>query len=172
MAVPTGPGSVTLQTVTVTVDGKEDKIITLTASYQIALGQLAVTEQPPEEVLPGDPFAVAISAIGSNGKVDTNFNGPVSTLAAIPTTAQPLGGTATVTAKNGVATFDDLSVADLGNGYTLPASALVPVTTAAFDVVGQVSLTWTGKVSELWSNENNWVNETAIRRHHPARAMT
>ena len=162
VAVPTGPGSVTLPTVTVTVDGKEDKIITLTASYQIALGQLAVTEQPPEEVLPGDPFAVAISAIGSNGKVDTNFNGPVTiTLAAIPTTGATLGGTATVTAKNGVATFDDLSVADLGNGYTLQASAtaLVPVTTAAFDVVGQVSLTWTGKVSELWSNENNWVNE-------------
>ncbi len=35
VAVPTGRGSITLPTVAVVVDGKEDKIISLTASYQI-----------------------------------------------------------------------------------------------------------------------------------------
>jgi MYXO-CTERM domain-containing protein len=47
-----------------------------------------------------------------------------------------LGGTATVAAINGVATFSDLAIARAGTGYTLTASAgsLTGATSAAFDV--------------------------------------
>ena len=51
MAVPTGPGSVTLPPVTVTVDGKEDKIITLTASYNIVPNTPSVTTDPADQTV-------------------------------------------------------------------------------------------------------------------------
>jgi Fibronectin type III domain len=49
VAVPTGPGSVSLPPVTVTVDGKEDKIITLTASYNIVADTPSVTTDPADQ---------------------------------------------------------------------------------------------------------------------------
>ena len=51
VAVSTGPGSVTLPPVTVTVDGKEDKIITLTASYSIVADTPSVTTDPADQTV-------------------------------------------------------------------------------------------------------------------------
>lgn len=51
-------------------------------------------------------------------------------------TGTTLGGTTQVSAVGGVATFDDLSIAEPGAGYTLSASAigLAGATSGSFDV--------------------------------------
>jgi hypothetical protein len=51
VAVPTGPGSVSLPMVTVSVDGKEDKIITLIASYNITSTAPSVTTDPTDQTV-------------------------------------------------------------------------------------------------------------------------
>ena len=70
-------------------------------------------------VVPGDTSAVTI-AIGTNPGSGT------------------LGGTATVNAVNGVATFADLSITGPANGYTLTATdgTLAPATSNAFNIIG------------------------------------
>ena len=55
-----------------------------------------------------------------SGLVDTGYNGPVTVALVNPGTAT-LGGTLTVTAKNGVATFTGLSINQLGTAYRLVA---------------------------------------------------
>lgn len=58
-----------------------------------------------------------------DGQVNTNFNGDI-TISLDPTTGTSgasLGGTTTVKAVNGVATFTDLSIDKIGTGYVLVA---------------------------------------------------
>ena len=70
--------------------------------------------------------AVTVTATDGAGHSVTSFNGPVTI--AIGTNGGlvmpgTLSGTKTVTAVNGVATFNDLSIDQLGNGYTLKVAA-------------------------------------------------
>ena len=70
--------------------------------------------------------AVQVTVLDAGGNPITSFNGPVTIAIGhnggllIPGT---LSGTTTVTAVNGVATFSNLSIDQLGNGYTLVVSA-------------------------------------------------
>jgi hypothetical protein len=70
--------------------------------------------------------AVEVKAVDEAGNVLTSFNGPVTIAIGhnggllLPGT---LSGSKTVTAVNGVADFTDLSIDQLGNGYTLVVSA-------------------------------------------------
>ena len=70
--------------------------------------------------------AVQVTALDAGGNRVTSFNGPVTIAIGhnggtiLPGT---LSGTKTVTAVNGVATFSNLSIDQLGNGYTLVVSA-------------------------------------------------
>ncbi len=74
VAVPTGPGSVTLPPVTVTVDGKEDKIVTLTASYQIPQAPApTVTSVSPPAGSPSGGTTVTISGSGFTDASAVNF---------------------------------------------------------------------------------------------------
>ena len=72
----------------------------------------AVTTQPPATVTAGTPFALTVTAENANGSTDTAFNGSVT----ISDASQTLGGTTTVTAVGGVATFSGLTLdqADAG----------------------------------------------------------
>ncbi len=65
-----------------------------------------------------------------------------------------LGGTLTVNAVNGVATFTGLSIDQLGSGYTLTVSSsgLTPDTSSAVDVTGAVSPTATVEFSAAASS--------------------
>jgi hypothetical protein len=84
--------------------------------------QLVLTSQPPQDLTAGKPFSVAVTAEDGAGTVDTNFTGPVTvTLAANPT-GTSLGGTLTVTAVKGVATFSNLTI-DATNDLFYPAQA-------------------------------------------------
>ncbi len=70
--------------------------------------------------------AVQVSVTDASGNAVTGFNGPVTIAIGhnggmlMPGT---LSGTKTVTAVNGVATFADLSIDQVGNGYTLVVTA-------------------------------------------------
>src|SRR5213596_1264071 len=88
---------------------------------------LAFTVQPSTTLpLLAIQPAVQVTALDAGGNRVTSFNGSVTIAighnggTVLPGT---LSGTKTVTAVNGVATFSDLSIDQLGNGYTLVVSA-------------------------------------------------
>jgi hypothetical protein len=88
---------------------------------------LAFTVQPSTTLpLMAIQPAVQVTALDAQGNRVTSFNGPVTIAighnggTVVPGT---LSGTTTVAAVNGVATFSNLSIDQLGNGYTLVVSA-------------------------------------------------
>jgi len=103
--------------------------------------RLAFTVQPSTAVagqLISPPIQVALQ--DASGSVVGGAENAV-TLSLVPGPGAALGGTATVTAAAGVATFADLSVSQPGTGYTLNATAagLPAATSAAFDVTTPAS---------------------------------
>jgi len=92
-----------------------------------AATQLAFTVQP-STTLPRMAIhpAVQVTALDAAGTPATSYNGAVTIAIGnnggllVPGT---LSGTKTVTAVNGVATFSDLSIDQMGNGYTLKVAA-------------------------------------------------
>jgi hypothetical protein len=88
---------------------------------------LAFTVQPSTTLpLMAIQPAVQVTALDAGGNPVTSFNGSVTIAighnggTVLPGT---LSGTTTVTAVNGVATFSNLSIDQLGDGYTLVVSA-------------------------------------------------
>jgi hypothetical protein len=71
---------------------------------------------------------VKVDVLNSSGNVLTSYNGPVSMALNTPNdpltnpTPSTLGGTTTVNATSGVASFGNLTVNSPGNGYTLTAT--------------------------------------------------
>jgi len=83
--------------------------------------ELVVTQQPPASVTAGSPFGLTVEAEDSAGNPITSFNGTVTV--ALPSyIGATLGGTLTVTASNGVATFSGLTLTRASSGYTLDTS--------------------------------------------------
>ena len=72
----------------------------------------------------------------NNGNTATTFTGPVAIAFGTNSTSATLGGTTTVNAVAGVATFSGLTVNKNGTAYTLVASnsGLVSATTGTFDI--------------------------------------
>src|SRR5205807_5902323 len=101
-----------------------------------AATQLVVTTQPPGTVTAGNAFTVVIKAEDPYGNVDLTFGGSET----IALTANPggssLGGTLTVSASSGVATFSTLTLNKVGSGYALQTTStgLNSASTNAFDV--------------------------------------
>src|SRR5439155_76267 len=100
--------------------------------------QLAFLQQP-ENLLAGHQFSqtVKVRADDAHGNLVASFTGNVTV--AFGSTAgegSTLGGTTTVAAVNGVATFGDLTVSQTGTGYWLTASAtgLARAASSVFDV--------------------------------------
>ena len=83
---------------------------------------LAATAEPPAFVTSGSPFGLTVDVNYQSGPLDTGFNGNV-TLALVNPNANgaALGGTLTVAAKDGVATFTGLTLNQLGAGYRIMA---------------------------------------------------
>jgi hypothetical protein len=99
------------------------------AAYQ---SQLVVTAEPPSSITAGQGFGLTITVEDGFGDVVTSYNGPVT----IALTNDPGGGSITVTAVDGVATFSGLAVDKAGTGYSLTAtgSFLTPAETTTFNV--------------------------------------
>jgi hypothetical protein len=81
--------------------------------------------------------AVKVEARDASGGLVTNYSGSITVALAANPGSGTLGGTKTVAASGGVATFSDLTVDKLGTGYTLQASAgtLTAATSAAFNIL-------------------------------------
>lgn len=113
-----------------------------TSFYGIAT-RLVFTTQPSGAVA-GAVFDTqpVVRAEDATGNLGYNFNGSVPVALGANPAGGTLGGTTTVTAVNGVATFSGLSIDRAGAGYTLVASATIPTasptaqtaTSASFDV--------------------------------------
>jgi len=82
--------------------------------------------------------AVQVTALDPLGNTDVSFTGDVTVSLGTNPGGGFLGGTLTVGAVNGVASFGDLTVSSAGTGYTLVASAPVSGaksgTSNAFDI--------------------------------------
>ncbi len=94
--------------------------------------QLVITT--PSTITAGNEFAVTVAAEDANNLVVTNFSGSETlSLAAGP--GSTLGGTLTVSATSGVATFGGLTLDTAGSGYQLGAtSGTLTGTSSSFTV--------------------------------------
>lgn len=81
---------------------------------------LVVSVQPPPTVTAGVPFGLTVTAQNSDGTVNISYNGPVTVSEAF---GMSLGGTLTVNAVNGVASFAGLTETAAGS-FALRASAV------------------------------------------------
>ncbi len=98
---------------------------------------LAFTVQPSSDVAGAALTpAVQVTAQDGQGNTITIFTGTVSLALGLNPGGATLGGTTSVPAVNGVATFANLSLNKVGSGYTLTASAtgFTAATSAAFDI--------------------------------------
>jgi hypothetical protein len=107
----------------------------MTGTFNVAAlqsDQLVITSQPASSIAAGSKFTVVVKA-ENGGQVDTQFKGALTLTLAGPGL---LAGTATVTAKGGVATFSGLAIDTAGTGFSLLASAvgLTPESTPGFVV--------------------------------------
>jgi hypothetical protein len=123
-ATDTGTGSITGSALITVSPAAADHLLFLQQPTDTAAGQ---TITPAVTVAVVDPF----------GNVVTGDNSDTVTLA-IGTNpgGGTLGGTLTVTASGGIATFSDLSIDQVGDGYTLHATAtgLTAADSAAFRI--------------------------------------
>ena len=106
--------------------------------------QLVVIAQPPTGVLSAAAFDVKVSAEDANGNVDTNYTGNITIqLSNDPNKNTTLRGTLTVAAVDGVADFNDLTINEAGEGFTLLATSdgQNSATTSAFDISDQLVVT-------------------------------
>lgn len=101
-------------------------------TFAVTTDQLVVTAPPPSNVTAGTPFSVVVTVKDGHGNVDTNFNGSVTIASK---NGNALGGTLTVTAINGVATFSGLTdnIAD-ADALVATAGGLGTVTTGEFQI--------------------------------------
>src|SRR6059058_3197431 len=99
--------------------------------------QLAFTVQPSNTVAGAaiSP-AVQVSALDAAGNPVPSFTGSVTVALATNPGGATLGGTTTVAAVNGVATFSPLTLDKTGTGYALTATAagLTPATSSGFNI--------------------------------------
>ena len=85
--------------------------------------QLVTTPPPSGSVAAGSGFGVTVSAEDSYGNLADFFSGSVTLTLVDSPMGATLGGSTTVTASGGVATFSNLSLDTAGTGYTLQASS-------------------------------------------------
>jgi streptogramin lyase len=84
---------------------------------------LVIARQPPASLTADTPFGLAVQAVDSSGQLDSSFNGTVTVGLANNPSVATLGGTLTVTASGGVATFSDLTLTKAAVGYTFQLSS-------------------------------------------------
>lgn len=124
-----------------------------------AATQLVFAQQPTsatQGTVVSPPVTVEVRDV--NGNLVTSATNSVTLTIGTNPGGGILGGTVTVAAVAGVATFADLSIDLPGSGYTLVASSgtLTQATSAAFDIFGPRRVSWVGTVSGNWSDGTKW----------------
>ncbi len=93
-----------------------------TSNIDVTPVNLIVATQPPNSVTAGAGFGLVVNA-DTSGKLDSSFDGTVILSLVNPPGGATLGGTLSVTASNGVATFSGLTLDLAASGYTLRISS-------------------------------------------------
>ena len=93
---------------------------------QTSSTHLVITQQPPASMTAGSGFGLTVQAEDSSGNPVTSFNGTVTVGLASNPGGTTLGGTVTVAASGGVATFSGLTLTKAASGYTLYVSGSGP----------------------------------------------
>ena len=101
-----------------------------------AASQLVITTEPPGSVVAGVRFRLVVKVEDAYDNVVTGFTGMVTIALGNNPGGSTLGGTLSVTVVDGIATFTDLTLNEIGTGYRLKVSAigLTGKTTSAFNV--------------------------------------
>lgn len=106
--------------------------------------KLAFGQQPTSTAVGGTISpAVTVRVLDAYGNLATGDNSDTITLAiGTNPVGGVLSGTTSITVSGGVATFSDLSISKLGNGYTLKASSglLTAATSATFNITVATSI--------------------------------
>ncbi len=148
------------QTVTATdassssISGSAKVSVSPAAASTLAFGQQPGNTVVNKAISP----AVTVRELDAYGNLETADNSAKVTLAlgANPA-AGTLSGTTTMTVSGGVATFSDLSINQVGNGYTLTASSvsLTGATSAAFNITSATRLIEGFETSDSWNIVGN-----------------
>ncbi len=88
-----------------------------------AATQEVITQQPPASVVVNTGFGLQASVEDAYGNVVTSASNTVKLALANNPTGAKLGGTLSVKASKGVATFSGLTLNKVGTGYTLALSS-------------------------------------------------
>ena len=130
------------QTVTASAGTLAGSPVTYTATARsLAPTKLTVTAQPANATAGATLATVTIVAQTASGDPASAFTGAVTLTLAGGTSGATLGGTTTVNAVGGVATFSNLTVSRSGTSYSLVASSsgLTNATTNSFDIAAGVA---------------------------------
>ena len=113
------------QSLTATASGLTGSPITFTATATAAPAtKLAITTQPAATTTVGNTLAAMVVTVQDAGNnTATTFTGPVTVAFGTNTVGAVLGGTTTVNAVAGIATFSTLTVNKVGTGFTLVATS-------------------------------------------------
>jgi hypothetical protein len=103
--------------------------------------QLAFMGSPTSTTTTGTVGPITVDVEDSSGALVTTDDSDVTLVLAGGTSGATLGGTATMAAVNGIATFDDLSITTVGDNYTLTATdgALSAATSTPFNITAAIS---------------------------------
>ena len=107
-----------------------------------AATQVAITQQPPASVVVNSGFGLLASVEDAYGNVVTSATSTVKVALASNPAGAKLGGTVSVKASNGVATFSGLTLNKVGTGYTLQvtSSGLSRATSSAITVTNTAAI--------------------------------
>jgi len=98
---------------------------------------LGFARQPLQSIQAGAVMSpVLVAALDASGDVVTTFSSPITMALGTNAGGGTLSGTLSVAAVSGIATFSELSIDNVGSGYTLRAAipGISPVNSASFDV--------------------------------------
>ena len=114
------------------------------SSNSVTIGppaKLAFTTQPGSASAGSSTITVTVSVDDAAGHVVTTATNQITLAIGTNPAGGTLSGTLTATAVAGVATFSNLSINNMGTGYTLAASTsgLTSASSTAFNVVGPPS---------------------------------
>lgn len=131
-----------------------------------------VFSQEPSDLYAGSKFITQpiVMAMGNDNKPVTNFNGQImlSLKSNAGNSAANLAGTTVITAKNGVATFNDLSIDLPGTGYILTAMSpdypdtSITALSNPFNVSGPSSLLTDVPLFDNWEKDDLFHGATSI----------
>jgi len=107
-----------------------------------AATQVVITQQPPASVVVNAQFGLQASVEDAYGNVVTSASNTVKVALENNPTGAKLGGTLSMKASKGVATFSGLTLNKVGTGYTLQvtSSGLSSATTSAITVTSRAAI--------------------------------